>query len=343
VRELVSVLPLAGLGLKETEDLLAHSDIDRRYARRILYWIYKKGIRVFGEIHDIHKDVLSSLSDSFSTGLSEPVSTVASADGTVKYLFTTGKDLLHESVFIPDGKRETVCISVQSGCRMGCRFCATGQNGWRGSLTAGEIVNQVVSLPHKVTHVVLMGMGEPGDNIDEVIKALKVLTAEWGMAIGKSRVTVSTVGITPAVKRLLEETECNITLSLYSPFPEERSKAVPAETSWPYRETLDLMKTFRAGRNRRFTVAYVMIKGKNDTDKHLEELKRLLSGTGIRVNLLPYHSPATDGDCSSDSETMMKFKHLLVTSGVGASVRKSRGLDIEAACGMLAQGRTKQT
>ena len=343
MRESVNVLSLAGLGLTETEDLLAHSNIDRRYARRILYWIYKKGISTFSEINDIPKDVLSALSDSFITGLSEPVSTVVSADGTVRHLFTTGKDLLHESVFIPEGKRETVCISVQSGCRMGCRFCATGQSGWKGNLTAGEIVNQVVSLPHKVTHVVLMGMGEPGDNIDEVLKALKVLTAEWGMAIGKSRVTVSTVGITPAVKRLLEETECNITLSLYSPFPEERRKAVPAENAWPYKETLDLMKTFRAGRYRRFTVAYVMIKGKNDTDKHLEELKRLLSGTKIRVNLLPYHRPGTDSDCSSDNETMMRFKHLLVTSGVGASVRKSRGLDIEAACGMLAAGRTKRT
>jgi len=343
VRESVNVVPLAGLGLTETEDLLANTNIDRRYARRILYWIYRKGIRTFNEINDIPKDVLSVLSDSFSTGLSGPVSSVLSADGSVKYLFSTDKALLHEAVYLPDGRRETACISVQSGCRMGCRFCTTGQNGWRGNLKAGEIVNQVVSLPHKVTHVVLMGMGEPGDNADEVIKALKVLTAEWGMAIGKSRVTVSTVGITTAVKRLLEETECNITLSLYSPFADERREAIPAETAWPYKDSLDLMKAFRAGRYRRFTVAFVMIKGKNDTDRHLEELKRLLSGSGIRVNLLPYHRSGIDGDCSSDIETMMRFKHLLVTSGVGASVRKSRGLDIEAACGMLAAGRTKET
>lgn len=343
MRESVSDIPLAGLGLTETEDLLANANIDRCYARRILYWIYKKSIAAFSEINDIPKNVLAVLSDSFSTGLSEPVSSVVSADGTARYLFTTGEGLLHESVYIPDGKRETVCISVQSGCRMGCRFCATGQNGWRGNLTAGEIVNQVVSLPQKVTHVVLMGMGEPGDNIDEVIKALKVLTAEWGMAIGKNKVTVSTVGITPAVKRLLEETECNITLSLFSPFPEERREAVPAETAWPYKETLDLMKTFRADRNRRFTVAYIMIKGENDTDKHLEELKRILSGTGIRVNLLPYHRQGTDVDFSTDPGKIMRFKHLLVTSGIGASVRKSRGLDIEAACGMLAAGRTKRT
>ena len=341
--ESVNVVPLAGLSLTETEDLLEQKKIDRRYGRRILYWINKKGIRIFGEINDIPKEVLSVLSECFSTGLSEPVSNVASSDGTVRYLFTTEKGLLHESVYIPEGRRETVCISVQSGCRMGCRFCATGQNGWRGNLTAGELVNQVVRLPHKVTHVVLMGMGEPGDNIDEVIKALRVLTAEWGMAIGKRRVTVSTVGVTPAVKRLLEETECNITLSLYSPFPAERLEAIPSEAAWTYTETLDLMKKYMADRDRRFTVAYVMIKGKNDTEKHLEELKRILTGTGVRVNLLPYHPTGADSDCSSDHDTMMRFKHLLVTSGVGASVRKSRGEDIGAACGMLAAGRTRKS
>jgi len=343
VGESVNVVPLAGLSLTETEELLAQIKIDRRYGRRLLYWIYKKGIRIFSEINDIPKEVLSVLSACFSTGLSEPVSKVVSSDGTVRYLFTTEKGLLHESVYIPEGRRETVCISVQSGCRMGCRFCATGQNGWRGNLTAGELVNQVVRLPHKVTHVVLMGMGEPGDNIDEVIKALRVLTADWGLAIGKRRVTVSTVGVTPAVKRLLEETECNITLSLYSPFPAERLEAIPSEAVWTYMETLDLMKKYMADRDRRFTVAYVMIKGKNDTEKHLEELKRILSGTGVRVNLLPYHRTGADSYCSSDRETMMRFKHLLVTSGVGASVRKSRGEDIEAACGMLAAGRTKKS
>ena len=325
------------------QDLLAIRDIDEHYARRILYWIYRRGIRSFSEINDIPKNVLSVLSESFSTGLSSPVSSVSSADGSVKYLFMTEEGLPHEAVYLPDGKRDTACISVQSGCRMGCRFCATGQNGWRGNLTAGEIVNQVISLPHKINHVVMMGMGEPGDNIEEVIKALNVLTAEWGLAIGKRRVTVSTVGVTPAVKRLLEETECNITLSLYSPFPEERKKAVPAEAEWPFSETLDMMKTFRADRYRRFTVAYIMTKGRNDTNKHLEELKRLLSGTGIRVNLLPYHRLEGDSDCSSDTETMMRFKHLLVTSGTGASVRKSRGLDIDAACGMLAAGRKENS
>jgi 23S rRNA (adenine2503-C2)-methyltransferase len=336
VRESVKTLPLAGLDLSGLEHLLTINGADPRFARRILYWIYRRGIMSFTEINDIPKNVLTVLSGRFATGLSSAVSSAVSADGSVKYLFRTDDGLLHETVYLPEGNRRTVCVSVQSGCRMGCRFCATGLNGWRGNLTAGEIVNQVVSLPHDVNHLVLMGMGEPGDNINEVIKAVNVMTAEWGMAVGKRRVTVSTVGITPAVKRLIAETGCNITLSLYSPFPEERQEAIPAETAWPFKETLSLMKASLAGYDRRFTVAYVMIKGKNDTGRHLEELKRLIAGTGIRINLLPYHQLEADADSSSDAETMMRFKHLLVTSGIGASVRKSRGADIAAACGMLA-------
>jgi 23S rRNA (adenine2503-C2)-methyltransferase len=261
---------------------------------------------------------------------------VTSADGSEKYLFRNSSGLEYETVYIPDAKRHTVCVSVQSGCRMGCRFCATGLSGWKGNLSPAEIISQVISLPYEATHVVMMGMGEPGDNPDEVIKACTILTAQWGLAIGKSRVTVSTAGVTPFVMRLIRETECNITLSLYSPFPGERVEVIPMEGKWPFKDTVDLLRKARLRRGRRISLAYVMISGKNDTGRHLDELKRLLSGTGIRVNLLPYH-PLADGDYhSSDAETMMKFKHSLVTSGIEASVRRSRGGDIEAACGMLA-------
>lgn len=336
-----SKIPVAGMDLATLLQDLEVRGIDPRYGRRLLYWIYRRRISNFNVINDIPRDVLLKLGENFTTGLSEPVSSSASSDGSVKYLFQTGSGMLHEAVYLPEGKRHTVCISVQAGCRMGCRFCATGQNGWNGNLTAGEIVNQVISLPHEVTHVVMMGMGEPGDNIDEVIRACTVLTAEWGLAAGRSRVTVSTVGVLPSVIRLLNETDCNITLSLHSPFPGERRAVIPAEDTWPFEETLGLIKNFSARRNRRFTVAYVMIKGINDSDIHLEALKMLLSGTGIRVNLLPYHSVTGDSYVSSDSETMSRFKHLLVTSGIGASVRKSRGADIAAACGMLAANALK--
>lgn len=329
------------MDLSDAEALLAVLGLDARYARRLLYWVYRRGIASYQEINDIPAGVLNVLSEQTSPGLFAPVTSESSADGSVRYLFTAAAGLDHETVWLPEGKRSTVCVSVQSGCRMGCRFCATGKHGWRGNLTAGEIINQVVSLPHEVTNVVMMGMGEAGDNISEVIKACRILTSEWGLATGRSRVTVSTVGVTPSVRRLLEETEVNITLSLHSPFPDERREVIPAESRWPFAETLNLLKNYDNLRKRRFTVAYVMIKGKNDSERHLEKLKRLLGGTGIRVNLLPYHPLPADDTRSSDHTVMMRFKHELVTSGIGASVRKSRGADIAAACGMLAASRGK--
>lgn len=333
---------VAGSDLIDIEEFLGSFGIDKRYSRRLLYWIYRRGVRSFEEINDIPAKILCILSENAITGLNVPIASQTSSDGSVKYLFTTAGGLTHETVYLPDGKRHTVCVSVQSGCRMGCRFCATGRNGWGGNLTAGEIVNQVISIPHEVTHIVLMGMGEPGDNINEVIRACRILTAEWGLAAGRSRVTVSTVGVTPAVMRLLEETECNITLSLHSPFPEERREVIPAEARWPFAETLALLKDYDNRRKRRFTVAYVMIRDRNDSDRHLEELKRLLAGSGIRVNLLPYHPLEGDDARSSGTDVMIRFKHELVTSGIGASVRKSRGSDIDAACGMLAAKRRER-
>ena len=327
---------LAGSDLEESEELLGRLGIDRRHSLRLLYWVYRRGIRSFDEINDIPQKFLRILSEYAVPGLSSPTASEVSSDGSVKYLFTSKNGMAHETVFLPDDKRRTVCVSVQSGCRMGCRFCATGKSGWNGNLTAGEIVNQVISIPHEITHIVMMGMGEPGDNIDEVIRACRILTAEWGLAAGRRRVTVSTVGVTPSVRRLLDETECNITLSLHSPFPEERLEVIPAEARWPFAGTLDMLKQYDNRIKRRFTVAYVMIEGRNDSQRHLEELRRLLAGTGIRVNLLPYHSVDEEDEKSSGISVMMQFKHELVTSGIGASVRKSRGADIAAACGMLA-------
>jgi 23S rRNA (adenine2503-C2)-methyltransferase len=329
-------ISLTGLSPEQLENILSAIQVDKKYASRLLYWVYRRNIRSFTEIDDIPKKIIEKLSVVSDLGIIHPYYSVKSVDGSVKHLFKTGDGKYFESVYIPDGKRNTICVSVQSGCRMGCRFCATGRYGWHGNLTAGEIISQVTSLPEEITHVVFMGMGEPCDNAEEVVKACRILVSEWGMAKGRANITISTVGVMPGLERLLSDTDCNITLSLHSPFPEERAAIIPVEKLWPAHELLGLIRRQKAVRKRRFTVAYVMINGVNDTDRHLEELKGLLSGTGIRVNLLPYHSLPGDEFYSSSDERMMFFKHFLVTSGTGASIRRSRGNDVYAACGMLA-------
>jgi len=328
---------LCGLSAGEISTL---AGIDQSIAVKISNSIYKKGIGDLSLLPGLSKKVRTELMSSFKSGIYRPSSSVSSSDGTVKYLFRNEKGLEFETVFLSDEKRKTVCVSSQSGCRMGCPFCATGKYGFRGDLEAGDIVNQVISIPERdiVTHVVFMGMGEPLDNIDNVLKVCDILTAEWGLALSPRNITVSTVGLVPGIKRFLSESECNLTLSLYSPFPDERIAIVPAEKHNPALGIIEMLKVFPLKKKRRISIAYVMIRGKNDTDVHLSELRNMLHGSRIRVNLLPYHMVPGDPDISSSPETMMKFKHELVVSGISASIRKSKGTDVSAACGLLAAG-----
>jgi 23S rRNA (adenine2503-C2)-methyltransferase len=239
-----------------------------------------------------------------------------------------------------DGKRNTVCVSSQSGCRMGCPFCATGRYGFRGNLSAGDIINQVIALPqdNSVNHVVFMGMGEPMDNLENVIRACNILTAEWGLALSPRDITVSTVGILPEIERFLSDSDCNLTFSLYSPFPEERAISVPAERKYPAVRIIEAIKRYPVRKKRRMSVAYLMIYGINDSERHLDGLKQLLSGSSVRINLIPYHNVTGDFKKPSTEEKMLHFKHELVISGISASIRRSRGTDISAACGLLASG-----
>jgi 23S rRNA (adenine2503-C2)-methyltransferase len=334
---------LCGLNPDEIASFISSFGGTYNHALKLTNSIYKKGITSFREISNFPKQLIKELESNTSTGVYPPVMSEASSDGTVKYLFVNSQGQYFETVYIPDKSRHTVCVSCQSGCRMGCPFCATAKYGFHGNLSAGDIVNQVTGIPvaGKITHVVFMGMGEPMDNPDDVMKASSILTAEWGKSLGTGNITISSVGITPQILRFLEETEYNISLSLFSPFFDERIKVIPAEKSYPAEEIIGLMKSARAVKRRRLTCSYIMMRGVNDTTKHLEQLKILLSGSGIRVNLLPYHPVKDDEIVPSPDETMRFFKHELVTSGVSASIRKSRGADISAACGLLASGMVK--
>jgi 23S rRNA (adenine2503-C2)-methyltransferase len=328
---------LCGLTAEEIMDLAGY---DRSHAITIANCLYKKKIDDILLFPGIPKRIKGSLNNISYPGKFKPVDSKKSSDGSIKYLFKNEVGLEFETVYIPDNKRNTVCVSSQSGCRMGCPFCITGKYGFRGNLSVQDIINQAISLPEsgRITHVVFMGMGEPMDNIDNVLKACNILSSEWGLTISSRNITVSTVGISAGVEKFLIHSNCNLTLSLYSPFPEERYRAVPAEKRYPAGKIIDMMKNYQVGKRRRMSIAYVMIRGINDTDRHLEGLKVLLKGSKIRINLLAYHSIPDDENISSSAERMQYFRHQLVISGISASIRKSRGLDVSAACGLLASG-----
>ena len=329
---------LCGLSAEDIFRIIEPSGFKYSHAVDISNNIYKKRITDISSISKIPKKLKDLLSENSCIGIFPPVASEVSIDKTVKYLFRSEEGKMFETVFIPENKRNTVCISSQSGCRMGCSFCATSGYGFHGDLSAGEIVNQVLSIPgaEKITHVVFMGMGEPLDNIDNVLKACAILTSEWGLAISPRNVTVSTVGITRGIENYLRSCECNLTLSLLTPFSEERKFLVPAEKNNQVSEILELLKNYPVKKKRRISLAYVMIKDLNDTVGHLAKLKDILAGSKIRVNLLRYHNTGNDLNASSSEEAMMFFKHNLVVSGISASIRKSRGIDISAACGLLA-------
>ena len=331
---------LCGLTADEIFDLIRPLNFTSSHAVSISNSIYKKGILNISEIVKIPYRLKEELYNIAATGIYLPLASEVSADKSVKYMFRTENGKEFETVYIPDNKRNTVCVSTQSGCRMGCSFCITGRYGFRGNLTAGEIVNQILAIPQagKVTHIVFMGMGEPMDNLENVLKACSIITAEWGLAISSRNITVSTVGIMPGVEQFLQRSDCNLTLSLYSPFSVERREIIPVENKFPVLDIIEMMKNFPLKKRRRLSIAYIMIKNLNDTDSHLEELKSILKGSKIRVNLLSYHPGNNDKNCSSPAERMQFFKHNLIISGISASIRKSRGIDISAACGLLAAG-----
>lgn len=337
-------LNLVGLTLSEIHDLIRPEGYNLSHASAIANSIYKKRAADFSEISKIPRKLQLLLRETAEVAFYEPLTSETSSDGTVKYLFRNHEEKLFETVCMPDRKHDTVCVSTQSGCRMGCPFCVTARYGYHGDLDAGDIVGQILSIPHaaRLTHVVFMGMGEPLDNTENVVKACEIITSEWGMSLSPSDITVSTVGITPSVIPFLEKTECNLAISLFSPFPEERIKIVPSENKYPVAEIIDILKKYPVRKKRRISAACVMISGINDTERHLNGLKEMLKGTGIRVNLLPYHGSQADNYVSSSYERMMYFKHNLVMSGISASIRKSRGADISAACGMLASGLVQQ-
>lgn len=330
--------PLLGLSLSGLREVAAECGLPRFAAGQMARWLYVKRVESVGEMTDISLEGRRRLDQAYCVGRTAPKAIACSVDGTVKYLFdgAGGRDI--ESVYIPDRDRATLCVSSQAGCKMGCTFCMTGRQGFHGNLAASQILNQIFSIPESrsLTNIVFMGMGEPMDNLDEVLRAIDVLTAKWGLGWSPTRITVSTIGKLAEMKRLIETTKVHLAVSVHSPLPSQRAELMPVERAFPMVKIVDLLRKYDFAHQRRLTMEYIMWHGVNDTIRHAEALARLIKGTGARVNLIRFHAIPDSPLAPATREAMEAFRDRLNAIGVTATIRASRGEDIMAACGMLA-------
>ena len=328
---------LLGMTLDELKAVATEVGLPSFAAKQMAEWIYGKHVRSIDEMTNLSLKGRSALAEHYEIGCVPPCDIQQSIDGTAKYLFPTESGQKVECVFIPDGDRATLCVSSQVGCRMGCRFCMTGRQGFGGNLSVTDILNQVYSVPGSglLTNIVFMGQGEPLDNLDAVLKATQLLTDANGWAWSPKRITVSTVGIRKGVERFLSESDCHLAISLHNPFHEGRLAMMPAEKANDTRELLELLNKQDWSHQRRLSFEYIVFGGLNDSEKHAKELVRLLSPIECRVNLIRFHEIPDTPYKGASEEKMIWLRDYLTKHGVTTTIRASRGQDIFAACGLL--------
>ena len=298
---------LLGLSLADLEAVAAEMAMPRFTAKQMAQWLYEKRATTVDEMTNLSKSNRARLSERYCVGREAPAEAMRSVDGTVKYLFRTAGGKMIESVYIPDADRATLCVSSQIGCKMNCSFCMTGKQGYHGDLTAAEILNQIFSIPESLTltNIVFMGMGEPLDNPDAVLRAV------------------------------------HIAISVHSPYHEERKRLMPVENAFPIKKVMTMLRDYDFAHQRRLSVEYIMWAGLNDDEAHSDALAKLLEGQKVRVNLIRFHAIPGSELKTSDERRMTAFRDRLNSLGVTCTIRRSRGEDIMAACGMLAGRKLK--
>lgn len=336
---------LLGMTLGELKNAVRELDMPGFTAGQIARWLYVSHVRSIDEMTNISIKNRTILSEKYKVGALPPIESMHSKDGTIKYLFPTGTGKFVETVFIPDGDRATLCVSSQVGCKMNCLFCQTGKQGFEGNLTAADILNQIYSLPEqdRLTNIVFMGQGEPMDNIDNVLKATEILTADYGYAWSPKRITVSSVGIKNKLKRFLDESECHIAISMHSPIHEQREMLMPAEKQMSIKDVVELLKQYDFTHQRRASFEYTMFDGVNDTMLHAREIVRLVSGLECRINLIRFHQIPGVNLRGTNDKKMENFRDYLTNHGIFTTIRASRGQDIFAACGLLSTAKKNNT
>ena len=313
--------------------------------KQIAGWLYGRRVQDIDLMTNISKLGRDRLKEEYDLGVTPPSTCQVSRDGTKKYLFPLGGGNAVEAVMIPDDDRKTLCVSSQAGCRMGCKFCMTGRQGFHGQLSAAGILSQFVSIDEApdLTNAVFMGMGEPLDNFDNVLRAIEVLTSDWGFAWSPKRITLSTIGVIPNLRRYLDLTRCHLAVSLHTPFPDERAQLMPVQKAWPLEDVIDLLHGYDFSGQRRVSFEYTMFAGLNDDKRHADALIRLLKGLECRVNLIRFHRIPDAPFEPSPQVIMENFRDRLSNHGITCTIRASRGEDIMAACGMLAGEHRKKS
>lgn len=329
----------------ELEDWLAARGHKPYRAAQILHWLYRGRTDDFGRMSNLSAALRGELAAACHAPRPVCLTRTTATDGTGKYLFGLAGGHRIESVFIPSPTRRTLCVSSQAGCGMGCRFCATAALRPARNLTAAEMVGQVWEVRNlrpeadAPTNVVFMGMGEPLANYDALLKAVTILTAEWGFALAPRRVTVSTVGLAPQMERLLTDTRVNLTVSLGATTDALRSRLMPVNRRYPLARLLAACRAPAAGARTRITFAYTLLDGINDAPADAKRLVSLLHGVRAKVNLIPFNAFPGAPFHPTPRQRMLEFRHLLIERGMHASIRESRGQDVQAACGQLAAAR----
>ena len=328
---------LLGLTLDELRAVAKEAGMPAFTGAQMAKWLYDQHVGSIDEMTNISKKNRETLKATYDIGAKSPIDAQHSKDGTIKYLFPTDDGKFVETVFIPEDDRATLCVSSQVGCKMNCLFCQTGKQGFQGSLSATDILNQLYSLPErvKITNIVFMGQGEPMDNLDNVLRATGILTASYGYAWSPKRITVSSVGVKGKLQRFLDESECHVAISLHSPFPEQRSELMPAERGMSITDVVDLLRNYDFTHQRRLSFEYIVFDGLNDSTAHAKELVHLLKGLNCRINLIRFHQIPNVPLHSSDEKKMENFRDYLTHHGIFTTIRASRGQDIFAACGLL--------
>lgn len=340
---------LLGLTLDELKDVARQLGMPAFTGSQIAKWIYERRVKSIDEMTNISKGNRAKLAESYEIGCMAPIESRHSKDGTVKYLFPvrttdgdTSRKRFVETVYIPEeGGHATLCVSCEVGCKMNCLFCQTGKQGFHGYLTVADILNQAYSIPEadSLTNIVYMGQGEPMDNLDNVLRSTQILTAPYGWAWSPKRITVSSVGLRDKLQRFLNESDCQVAISLHSPIHEQREKLMPAEKGMAIKDVVDLLRDYDFSHQRRLTFEYIVFGGLNDSQTHAREICRLLKGLDCHVNLIRFHQIPNVPLHGASPERMETFRDYLTAHGFYCTIRASRGQDIEAACGLLSTKR----